>query len=153
MKTVPLAKGKGVAIVDDEDYAAVSRFRWHLNEGYASRSTGIRPHRVMVRMHRLIAGPKVGQHVDHINRDKLDNRRVNLRTVSHQQNCWNSSARANSKTGVKGVSWRAEKKKYRAVIEHAGRQIFLGYHESVASARRARELKETELRGVFAPIA
>lgn len=150
MKTIPLTKGQ-VALVDDENYANLAKYKWHCSGGYAQRSYGPAAARKSIRMHNEILPARVGFFVDHINRDRLDNRRSNLRHVTNQQNCWNSAARATSKTGVKGVSWREEKQRFRAVIEHAGRQVFLGHFDKIEEAAAARAAKEAQLRGAYAP--
>ena len=89
-KEIVLTKGK-VAVVDDEDYEMlVSGSRWCVNDGYAFNAT-------RGRMHRVILNAPDGVMVDHINGDKLDNRKANLRL------CTNSKNQANRKV-VRGVS-------------------------------------------------
>lgn len=79
--------GAGKTIkVDSRDYALVSRFTWHCKDGYAVAKKNGREYR----MHRLIMGttdPEVV--VDHINGDRADNRRSNLREYSLVQNANN----------------------------------------------------------------
>lgn len=89
-KEIVLTKGK-VAVVDDEDYEMlVTGSRWCVNGGYAfNASRG--------RMHRVVLNAPAGVMVDHINGDKLDNRKENLRL------CTNSTNQANRKT-TRGVS-------------------------------------------------
>lgn len=85
MKKVPLVgkMGKGkYAIVDDEDYEKVSRYRWHYGNGYAISDFG-------VRMHRFIMSPPQDLVVDHINHDRLDNRRSNLKICTQFENSQN----------------------------------------------------------------
>ncbi len=153
MKKILLANGKGEALVDDSDYEELSKFKWHLSGGYAQRSYGTRATRKSIRLHNCILPRRAGWQIDHINRNRVDNRRENLRYATNQQNCWNTTARRNSRTGSKGVSWRPEKNKFRAVIEHAGKQIFLGHFDSIEAASGARAKMELELRGDFAPAA
>lgn len=105
------------AIVDDE-FAYLAQWRWTLSEwGYASRSA-YRPigRRYQCFMHRLILGLERGDSrvTDHINHDKLDNRRENLRAVTNQQNQQNrAGARVGTASGLRGVcksaggKWRA----------------------------------------------
>jgi hypothetical protein len=101
------------AIVDEEDYdKMIALGRWHINEnGYAVR----RYHNHSVRMHRIIADTPEGLHTDHINRDKLDNRKANLRTVSAAMNAMNGSGNNTKKVYKdlpKGITFDYSRKKY-----------------------------------------
>lgn len=85
MRKVPLVgiKGKGkYAIVDDEDYEKVARYRWYCGSGYAISDFG-------VRMHRFIMNPPQDLVIDHINHDRLDNRRSNLKICTQFENSQN----------------------------------------------------------------
>lgn len=100
---------RAVTVVDDEDYAELSRYRWSLhNRGYACRWSPAANRQVL--MHRTLMRPPPGLVVDHINGNKLDNRRENLRVVTQAQNARNAKVRADSSSGVPGVHWdsRAE---------------------------------------------
>lgn len=104
---------KGVMVkqvkVSPEDVDLVSGYRWHLTRGYAasvpSRKYG---KRVQIYMHRLILKPGDGILADHINRDKLDNRRSNLRPATESQNSCNRKTRGRS-TQFRGVCHRKGK--------------------------------------------
>ena len=77
----------GVALIDDLDQGLIMGHSWHTNDhGYAISRIGGK----LVRMHRLITGAKEGEHVDHKNRNTLDNRRKNLRVGLRNHNMWNS---------------------------------------------------------------
>lgn len=126
-KEIPLTKGK-VAIVDDEDYERFGEFNWHCVGGrYAARSVGGRKNKRMVYLHRLIIGAKDGENVDHINGDKFDNRKSNLRIVTQAQNLYNSAIRSDNTSGYKGVVYVADcEAKWEARIHKDGRKITLG---------------------------
>jgi hypothetical protein len=130
----------GTTRVDPEDYEALAAYRWHLTgDGYAARAA-IRPdgrgYRTMF-MHREILGLEVGDPRcgDHINRDKLDNRRSNLRIVSRAQNRQNVPAQGPAR--IRGVSWDGQEGRWRARVGLDGRQHFLGYFDDPAEAGKA----------------
>jgi hypothetical protein len=85
-KEIPLSRGE-VAVVDEEDYEKVINFgRWWCSDtGYAICHIGTKK----VRMHRLINNTPKGLITDHINGNRLDNRKTNLRTVDHKENAAN----------------------------------------------------------------
>lgn len=92
---VPVGKSHA-ALIDIEDSELVLQKKWRLDKyGYAYTAG-------WVKMHQLILGKKVGLEIDHINRVKLDNRRSNLRFVTHAQNRHNTSP--TGKSAYKGVT-------------------------------------------------
>ena len=100
-------------------------------------------------VHRLILS--VAKEVDHINQDKLDNRRCNLREVEAWQNQANRGPRKNNKLGVTGVSWRSGRKSYRAQHEFKGKLVLQSYHETLEEAKKAREESVRKYCGAYAP--
>lgn len=78
-------------VVDEEDYEELEKFSpWYENDsGYAMKKTRVKGKNVSIRMHRIIMKAPKGLVVDHINGNKLDNRKSNLRCVGQQINCWN----------------------------------------------------------------
>lgn len=120
MRTIELTQGK-VAIVDDNDYALLSNHRWCFHgKGYACSRIADR----LVLMHVFLLGKKKGLEVDHINQNKLDNRRGNLRHVTRSVNMFNVGLRSTNKSGFKGVSWDKRRGKWRATIKLNYKQIF-----------------------------
>lgn len=120
-------------IIDDDNFADLSEFRWFpMKTGYVARHLP-RPGRGMEYMHRRIMGYP-SKSVDHINRNPLDNRRSNLRLADKQGNAANMRGKA--KCGLKGVTahqggyWRAR-------IMVGGRQICLGLHPTPEAAHAA----------------
>ena len=87
-----------IVLVDNEDEDLFNQYKWHINDnGYVVWHGKIDGKKQTVRLHRLIAKPKKGLVVDHINRNKLDNRRSNLRCVTQAINCRNRSEVENAK--------------------------------------------------------
>ena len=131
MKRIPLTQGK-FALVDDADYDWLVRYEWQAlketNSGlwYASRSYWVDGRTYGFKMHRQIMGLSKGdgKRVDHINGDRLDNRRCNLRLATHAENCRNRKNHSNNTSGFKGV--HRQKNRWRALIRVDGKSKFLG---------------------------
>lgn len=77
---------------------------------------------------------KKGQIIDHINGNKLDNRRSNLRFCTVAENSRNVSLRKDNKTGYKGVHYATHQKIYRASIKVDGKSIYLGGSKDINKA-------------------
>lgn len=150
MKTIPLTQGK-FAIVDDADYDFLMQWKWLFAKGYAMRN-GPRNNyaRDRIYMHRLLAGNPNGMEVDHVNLDKLDNRRSNLRACTHQQNCCNTPLSKRNKSGFKGVSFDKKAGKFMAMIKIGPAKKFLGYFHDPKVASSAYVKAAIENRGEFA---
>lgn len=149
MRKIPLTQGK-FALVDDEDYERLSKFKWCvLSRGYAVRSDGGR----CCYMHREIAGTPKGMDTDHINGDKLDNRRRNLRICSHQENmrAYCKPARGGS-SRFRGVSRCVPRDKWVAQIYHNGRNLYLGLFPTEVEAARERDRRAREFYGGHAQL-
>lgn len=119
--------------------------------GSLDTSTGYRKICVQGRQyyaHRLawlyMTGEWPKEQIDHINRDRADNAFKNLRPANNAQNNQRSAPRADSKTGVLGVSWHKRGGKYVAQLRHLGRTIYLGLHDSIESAIKARRAAELQ---------
>lgn len=108
-------------------------------------------------VHRLIMARVVGrdltrgEEIDHINGDKRDNRRGNLRFATRSQNMANSGIRSDNVSGFKGVHWSTSSRKWAAAIHHQGQRIHLGMFLSREEAHDAYLAKARELNGAFAP--
>lgn len=87
-------------VIDASNLPLYKSRKWHVGDtGYLiwrGRIDGKMPKKT-IRFHRLVIGAKDGEIVDHINRNRLDNRRSNLRIVSHRDNCANCDRSDNSK--------------------------------------------------------
>lgn len=138
------AKGHEVARgkIDIEDVDTVRKHKWSLhNNGYVRCLTNGKT----TYLHRVLMKAQPGEEIDHINLDKLDNRKANLRKCEHAQNCWN---RRSSKHGVRRAN-RNLAKPYYAMITVKGKAKFLGYFCSEDEALQARLRAEAEHHGEF----
>jgi hypothetical protein len=144
---VPLTKGRH-AIIDAADWPIADGLKWCLWGQYAARSE-VRPDgtRGPVYLHRLVAKAAPEFQVDHINRNKLDNRRANLRPCTPQQNMQNKSL-VSAKSGFKGVT--PDRGKWKAYIEVGGRHINLGRYDTPEEAAYARDAASKAHEGKFA---
>lgn len=143
-------KGSAV-LIDDEDYGLVSQYSWRmLPDGYVHTSPRVRGQnrKLEIRLHRLIMDASKGLEVDHINGNKLDNRRSNLRLCNRWQNKANTRIISTNTTGFKGVSWH--KDKWQASIRVMGRLIYLGRYHTKEEAARAYNHAASEHFGEFA---
>lgn len=117
----------GLTQIDREDYEDLSQYNWTLNDkGYVVRYKNTKQERYTEALHRrLMDFPKIT--VDHINRDKLDNRRNNLRVCSVRENCCNQPPRKNKKySKYKGVSFNKKYNIYVAQIMTNRKNKYLG---------------------------
>lgn len=123
-----------VTLVDADVYEWAQHKRWYRNSnGYV---VGIHPITgKRCGLHRIIMCPPPGLEVDHLNRNKLDNRRANMRRVTHQQNRQNLAAQRNSSTGVRGVS--PDRKRYRARLHLNGKRVWVGVFDTIDAAGEA----------------
>lgn len=157
MKIILLKRGLK-AKIDDEDYNLINNFKWNISLAPSNKIYAIttqkefppstkfilrvkhykdREYRYkLVFMHWLILGfiPK-NKEVDHINGNGLDNRRENLRIVTHHQNMMNKKIYKNNKVGVKGIVKYGNK--YRARITLNGKKIHLGMFNNLKQAKIA----------------
>ncbi|HTF72617.1 MAG TPA: HNH endonuclease [Edaphobacter sp.] len=145
-----------VAIVDDEEFGALSAHKWcafKVRRGgvYAVRYVDGGRHRVF--MHRVVLNASYGMFVDHINGHGLDNRRENLRLATNAQNQRNRGAQKNNKSGLKGVYWHGGHKRWRATIYVNNIQKPLGSFNSAAEAHAAYCAAAKDLHGEFARTA
>lgn len=132
----------GRTLIDLDDVDKARSYKWGINKGYAQSSKGIL-------LHRLIMNPGDDMVVDHINHDKLDNRKDNLRICSTRQNTMNQDVSKNSTSGITGVTWDKTNGKWMAYIKVNYRQITLGRFTNLDDAIQARMDAEIEYFGEY----
>jgi hypothetical protein len=155
MTHIPLSqqgKNKGLyfALVDDEDFKRCSKLRWSFNpNGYAERRKG----KTIERLHRFIMNCPKGKEVDHINGNKLDNRKCNLRICTQHQNSFNKSKQQGKYSSIyKGVCFFKRDKNWMANITKNNKYIFIGYFKEERHAAMAYDIWAKELFGKHARL-
>ena len=111
-------------------------------DGYLLISVRSRRHKA----HRLawlyVYGAWPEDQIDHINRNRSDNRISNLREATNKQNMQNASKRSDNTSGHPGVSWYKQKSKWQAKIKHNQKKIHLGSFTTMEEALSARKAAE-----------
>lgn len=155
MKEIPLTNG-GVTLVDDEDYEFLSSMRWNrsFSKGmnYAVRCFWVRGEnrRVTYGMHRFLLVGHDGYHIDHIDRNGLNNQKSNLRAATCSQNQFNCKKRSDNSTGCRGVIVCKKSCRFHAQIQYDCQHIYLGSFKHVEDAARAYDEAALILHGEFA---
>lgn len=143
MKKIKLTQGK-FAVVDDDDFAVLNQHNWYYTPiGYAARNIPGGKYRTILYMHKVISGNLGKSITDHINMNKLDNRKSNLRVATTTQNVLNRGLQKNNTSGCKGVSWHKKLKLWRVRVKLNGVEKSCGYFKDLESAIKRR--KESEL--------
>lgn len=153
MKKIPLSgfRGKGLfTLVDDKDYEEFNKWKWKLDKsGCATRS---KYKNSLYRLHREIMNCSKGMVVDHINGDRLDNRRENLRICTYQQNSFNSKKHYGSTSKYKGVSYKKDHKRWMACIYLNRKFKHIGYYNTEDEAAMAWNKVAKQYHGEFAKL-
>jgi len=130
-----------VAIINKEDLPLVKNYGWHSSLGYAVS----RINNKLVPMHRLLLAVSANKEIDHIDNNKLNNRRGNLRIVSHAENTRNFLKRKNNTSGYTGVSLHKKSGKFLSYISHNNKRITIGYFLTQEDAAIARDEQAKKL--------
>jgi hypothetical protein len=165
MENIQTNKGE-VILVGKKYLNELKKYTWMLDaNGYAvtticimsrkeSRETGISRSKSL-KMHRLIyelshnVNLKSKEHIDHIDRNKINNTVSNLRIsgIGTSINQINVGLRKDNTTGFKGVIFRKRTNKYEAKISYRSKRIWLGAYEDIIDAAKAYNKKAKELFG------
>lgn len=127
-------------LIDYDDFEKCKKISWCVdNKGYANggnRKIGT------VRMHRFILDAPKDKQIDHINRNKLDNRKSNLRIVTNQQNQFNRGLNKNNTSGYKGIHFNKTCKKWCCQITVNGKVVYSELFDNIESAIAKRKSLE-----------
>lgn len=142
----------GTFLIDKESLSLVIPYCWRLNhDGYIE--THIRESHVRLFQHRLIYGIDAiskNMRIDHINGNRADNRKSNLRLVTLSQNAMNRKIPNNNTSGCSGVSYNKIQQRWEARIGYEGRRIHLGWFDTLEEAVMARKKAEEMYYGEYA---
>lgn len=161
MKGIKLSNSPAHAIVDDEDYSALSDRSWNLTrDGYVRTSIAVNGRATTLYLHRAVArrmGLAIdGKHVDHLDGNPLNNRRSNLRPATAGENQASRWARwrafgpvkvatyrrrvgghADFSSGVSGVTWHKKWGRWQATKRVGKKKKWIGLFDTVAEAAEA----------------
>ena len=155
MKQLLITKGK-FTLLDDDDYERLGQVKVQYSCGYASfpvKDKSGKYHNQS--LHRFIVNAPKGMEVDHINGDRLDNRRVNLRICTRLENAKNRSISKLNKSGFKGVHFcrdRKRRKVWMASIRVDGKRITLGRYFNILEAALMYNQAAKQYHGQFAKL-
>lgn len=139
-------------LIDKSDIDFFNTYSWHIVNGYVVRSKRLNEKIIQISMHNNLMNPPIGYEVDHINRNKLDNRRSNLRIVTHAQNCQNRRKSSRNTSGFIGIRKKKGRNKWEVQVTVMGKHYYVGYFSDIKEAVRARDTKALELHGEYAQL-
>jgi hypothetical protein len=158
-RIIQLSSGSAHAIVDPWAFEFLSQWNWQVSEkGYARRSVTFDGKTSLIWMHRVICGAPSHAIVDHVNKNTLDNRMVNLRLANASGNNRNRKPNAKRALGIryKGVYRNTNCGTFYARISHkingSSRTVYLGSFTSAEDAARAYDEAAIRLHGEFAQL-
>lgn len=150
MKTLDIKSkryGNLKVLVDDDDYEKLktnfNNMKWCVSKNHKGLYAQKRTSEGIIYLHRYIMNNPNGI-LDHINNDTLDNRKENLRITTTSNNLRNGTIRVNNTTGVKGVCYNKDRKKYEARIKVNYKNILLGRFDTLEEAKNKR--KDAEIK-------
>lgn len=150
MKEIPLTKGNS-AFVDDADYEWLSQWKWHATStGYAARCALINGKHRTLYMHQVILQTPIGFASDHIDKNRLNNQRSNLRICSQRQNTFNRPKRKGARSQYKGVY--LVEGRWKASAQADGKRINLGFFATEIDAAKAYDNVARRVHGEFANL-
>ena len=147
MRIIQLTQDK-FALIDSKDFPIISSYKWCFDGRYAT--THIKGKKNY--LHRLLLNVPKGMFSDHINGNKLDNRRCNLRLCTPSQNSMNIPLTAKNTSGYKGVYFEKERNKWRAQIKFKDKRVRIGRYLTALEAAKTYNQYAKKYFGEFARL-
>lgn len=135
---VILSNTKNIMLCDIDIWEKAKARTWYEYDGYAVTCMN----RKCIYFHKIVKETDSKYVIDHINRNKLDNRNINLRVVTNHVNTINVGKYKNNHSGHKGVT--KIKYGYIATITVNRRKVYLGFYKNIEDAIKAR--KDAEIK-------
>ena len=127
---------------DKDDFNRINKHYWAKDKNGYWRSS-------INRLHRFILNAEKNEYVDHINNNKDDNRKFNLRKCDNSENNRNRGLQSNNTSGCTGVSWDKRSNKWRVRIKLYGKEKEIGKYADINDAIKARKDAEEKYYGEF----
>ena len=135
---------KARTLIDLDDVDRCKQLKWSMTGNYVCNS------KTKILLHRFLLNTSDDMIIDHINRNKLDNRKDNLRICTYKDNNRNMPMRKNAKSENRGI-YKSAKNSWVARIKVNKKDIYLGTFKTLEDAIAARQQAEIEYFGEFAP--
>lgn len=136
--------------IDIQDINKCKQITWHYSNSKDIPYICGKVKNKNIKLHRYLLNLNNSNYVvDHINRNTLDNRRINLRVADYQENSFNRGIRSDNTSGVIGVDFNKRAKKWRAKIKYDSVNIHLGYFKDIDEALINRRIAEQILFGEY----
>ena len=136
-------------IIDIEDYEKVKNFCWRIDKfGYVVANSKNFLN-LVIKLHKIITNSNKDEIIDHINQDKKDNRKSNLRKATKSQNNSNIKRRSDNTSGYTGVKFENKTNKWKAQISLNNNRYHLGTFDTKEDAIIARNKAEIEIHKEF----
>ena len=131
---------------DLEDYDKIKDYCWDINhEGYVICNSN----QIYIQNIIMDTNNDDDFSVDHIHHKTYDNRKSELRIVTHSNNCMNRSFNQYTKSGITGVTWCDDMSKWRVRIGVNNKRITLGYYSNIDEAAKVRKQAEDKYFGEY----